>query len=109
MRISRRKYIPVISVVVATVLAAGCGVDYALPEEYLSDGELLSRSMEDAVSKLIGTPSLTMGGPYVVSNLDEGEEDYSLLYDRFEDALSAALGDAEVAVTTNEEASDYVK
>lgn len=109
MSISKRKYVPVISVIVAAAFAAGCGVNYALPEEYLSDGELLSMSMENAASKLVGTPSLTMGGPYVISNLDEGEEDYSPLYSRFEDALSAALGGADVAVTTDEEATDSIR
>jgi hypothetical protein len=109
MSISKRKYIPVISVAVAAAFAAGCGVNYALPEEYLSDGELLSMSMEDAASKLIGTPSLTMGGPYAISNLDEGGEDYLLLYTRFEDALTAALGDADVTVTTDADATDSIR
>jgi hypothetical protein len=102
----RKKYISFISIVAAAVIVAGCGVDYALPEEYFSDGELLSESMNDAASKLIGTPSLTMGGPYAISNLDEAEDEYSILYNRFEDALSAALGEAEIAVVNGENEDD---
>jgi hypothetical protein len=107
----RNKYIPLISIVAASVIVAGCGVDYALPGEYLSDGELLSESMDDAASKLVGTPSLTMGGPYVLMNLDEADEEYSILYNRFEDALSDALGAAEVSVTVGgeDDGGDSVK
>jgi hypothetical protein len=47
----RNKYVPLLSIVAVSVIVAGCGVDYALPEEYLSDGELLSESMDDAASK----------------------------------------------------------
>jgi len=107
----RNKYIPLLSIVAVSIIVAGCGVDYALPEEYLSDGELLSESMDDAASKLVGTPSLTMGGPYALMNLDEADEEYSILYNRFEDALSDAMGEAEVgvAVGDEEDGSDSVK
>ena len=102
----RNKYIPLISIVAALVIVAGCGVDYALPGEYLSDGELLSESMDDAASKLVGTPSLTMGGPYVLTNLDEADEEYSILYNRFEDALADAMGEAKVSVATGDGEDD---
>ncbi|UCE27751.1 MAG: hypothetical protein JSW52_03070 [Candidatus Coatesbacteria bacterium] len=107
----RNRYIPLISIVAATVIVAGCGVDYALPAEYLSDGELLSESMDDAASKLVGTPSLTMGGPYVLTNLDEIDEEYSILYNRFEDALADALGETEVGVVSGgeDDGADSVK
>jgi hypothetical protein len=107
----RNKYIPLLSIVAVSIIVAGCGVDYALPEEYLSDGELLSESMDDAASKLVGTPSLTMGGPYALMNLDEADEEYSILYNRFEDALSDAMGEAEVGIAVGDEddGSDSVK
>jgi hypothetical protein len=108
----RNKYVPLLSIVAVSVIVAGCGVDYALPEEYLSDGELLSESMDDAASKIIGTPSLTMGGPYALTNLDEADEEYSILYNRFEDALSNAMVEAEVGVAgggDEDDGSDSVK
>lgn len=97
-----KRYALFITGVIITNLVAGCGVDYAVPEEYLSDGELLSESMEDAIKKLSDIPALAANGPYAVVNLDKGETDYELLFNRFEDALSAELVDAGIGVSDGE-------
>jgi hypothetical protein len=73
-------------------LAAACGkVTYAVPDEYMGDGELLAASMEVAASQLGENRVLQPeNGPFALESLGE-EGEYDWLYSRFQDVLAQEL------------------
>ncbi len=88
----RRNLAPIAAIAGLAFLAAACGkVTYKIPDEYLSDGELLAASMSAAASQLEENPMLKPeDGPFALESLGE-EGDYAWLYDRFQDVLAEEL------------------
>ena len=93
MEIFRRNLVPMSALAGLAFLAVACGkVTYAVPDEYLGDGELLAASMEVAAAQLGENPILRPeNGPFVVESLGEEEGEYDWLYSRFEDVVSQEL------------------
>ncbi len=91
MEMFRRNLGPISALAGLAFLAAACGkVTYAVPDEYMGDGELLAASMEVAASQLGENRVLQPeNGPFVLESLDEGEYDW--LYSRFQDVLAQEL------------------
>jgi hypothetical protein len=73
-------------------LLAACGdVTYKLPDEFLSDGDLLAASMKELAAATGENRMLDPdNGPFVLESLAE-EGEYVWLYERFADVLSAEL------------------
>ena len=91
MRILRRNLGLISALAGLAFLAAACGkINYAVPDEYMGDGELLAASMEAAVSQL-GENRVVQAenGPFALESLVEGEYDW--LYSRFQDVLAQEL------------------
>jgi hypothetical protein len=88
----RRNLAPISAVAGLAFLAAACGkVTYKVPDEYLSDGELLAASMAAAASQLGENPMLEPeNGPFVLENLAE-EGEYDWLNSRFQDEVAQEL------------------
>ena len=94
MTLLRRYFKPAALAGAAAILAAGCThITYKLPDEFLSDGDLLMASMKDAALKAAANPALAAeNGPFQLTSLATEEETENLLYSSFEDALVGALG-----------------
>jgi hypothetical protein len=104
----RRYLSPISALVGAAFLAAACGtVTYKLPDEFLSDGDLLGASMKEAATAMGENRLLAPeNGPFALENLAAEDEEHGWLYDRFEDAVAAelaALGLEVVPEATGEE------
>jgi hypothetical protein len=93
----------------AFVLAACGNVAYKLPDEFLSDGELLAASMKETAAA-IGENRLLEpeNGPFALESLAGEEGDYGWLYSRFEDVLSAELATRGLEVTPEPEGGETV-
>jgi len=97
-------------ILLGSAILAGCGTDFELPNEYLTDGELLSKSMDEAATKLIDLPFISQdNSPYLITNLDEDETDYDYLFYRFEDILNEKLSTNGISTfpNTDEESEGY--
>jgi hypothetical protein len=83
----RRYFKPAALAGAAALLAAGCThITYKLPDEFLSDGDLLMASMKDAALKAAANPALAAeNGPFQLTSLATEEEAENLLYSSFED------------------------
>lgn len=89
-----RRYLGSVSAVAgAALVLAACGnVNYKLPDEFLSDGDLLAASMAEVAANLGENRLLDAeNGPFVLENLAGEDDEYTWLYDRFEDAAAAEL------------------
>lgn len=96
-----RRYLGSISAMaVSALLVAGCGnVAYKLPDEFLSDGDLLAASMAEVAANLGENRLLEPeNGPFALENLAGEDDEYQWLYDRFEDAVAAELSSLGVEV-----------
>jgi hypothetical protein len=84
----------------SALLLAACGnVAYKLPDEFLSDGDLLAASMAEVAADLGGNRLLEAeNGPFALENLAGEDDEYVWLYDRFEDAVAAELSSLGVEV-----------
>jgi hypothetical protein len=93
MEIFRRNLAPISALAGLAFLAVACGkVTYAVPDEYLGDGELLAASMEVAAAQLGENRVLQPeNGPFVVESLGEEDGEYDWLYSRFEDVVAQEL------------------
>ncbi|MCP4230091.1 MAG: hypothetical protein GY771_08080 [bacterium] len=98
-------------ILLGSALIAGCGPEYVLPDEYLTDGELLSKSMDEAALKTIELPFINKeDSPYGITNLDaDEEEDYAYLFNRFEDVLTENLSTSGISTTDTEESNYQIK
>jgi hypothetical protein len=98
-------------IILGSALIAGCGTEYMLPEEYLTDGELLSKSMDEAAVKTVELPFVNKeDSPYVITNLDaDEEEDYSYLFNRFEDVLTENFSTNGIATADTGDGSYQIK
>lgn len=92
MEILRRNLATISTLVALAFLAAACGkVAYKIPDEFLSDGELLAASMAAAATRLGENRTLAPeNGPFVLESLG-GEDEYGWLYSRFEDVVAEEL------------------
>ncbi len=101
----RRKLRGAAALAAAALLLTSCGnIAYKLPDEYLSDGELLAASMKAAVAKFGENSELVPeNGPFVLANLATDTEGYEVLFDSFEDALAAELAARGLDVVANAE------
>lgn len=89
-------------------ILSGCGTDYMLPQEYLADGELLSKSMDAAAVKIIDLPFIDKeSSPYSITNLDADETDYDYLFYRFEDVLNENLSTNGISTDDSEDPVGY--
>jgi hypothetical protein len=89
-----RRYLGAISAMaLSAFLVAGCGnVAYKLPDEFLSDGDLLAALMAEVAANLGENRLLEPeNGPFALENLAGEDDEYQWLYDRFEDAVAAEL------------------
>jgi hypothetical protein len=88
----RRNLAPISTLAALAFLAAACGkVTYKIPDEFLSDGELLAASMAAAAAQLGENRVLEPeNGPFVLESLG-GEDEYVWLYSRFEDVVAEEL------------------
>lgn len=84
----------------SALLLAACGnVSYKLPDEFLSDGDLLAASMAETAANLGENRLLEPeNGPFALENLAGEDDEYQWLYDRFEDAVAAELSSLGVEV-----------
>jgi hypothetical protein len=94
----------------AAFLLVACGkVTYKLPDEYLSDGDLLAASMADAAAH-VGENRLLEpeNGPFVLETVAGEEEDYEWLYSRFDDVVSDELSSLGLEVLPEAENGETV-
>ncbi len=97
----------------AVTLCASCArVNYKLPDEYLSDGDLLTAALKAAVAKFGENGRLTAeNGPFVLKSLAAEDDPSEVLYQRLEDILAAEIGtrgvDVVPADTENAAAIEY--
>jgi hypothetical protein len=84
----------------SALLLAACGnVAYKLPDEFLSDGDLLAASMAEVAANLGENRLLEAeNGPFALENLAAEDEEHEWLYSRFEDAVAAELSTLGVEV-----------
>jgi hypothetical protein len=89
----RNLRVPSALVALAFLMLLACGkVTYKLPDEFLSDGELLTASMEAAAAEMGENRLLKPENqPFVLERLADEEEEHAWLYDRFEDVVAAEL------------------
>ncbi len=105
-----RRYLSLISALAGSgFLVAACGnVVYKLPDEFLSDGDLLAASMTEAAAEMGENRLLEPeNGPFALESLAGEDEEYDWLYNRFEDVVAAelsALGVEVIPEPTGEEA-----
>jgi len=110
MRTIRRNLKVLAAGAAAAFLLVACGkVTYQLPDEYLSDGDLLAASMTDAAAR-VGENRLLdpENGPFVLETLSGEEEDYSWLYTRFEDIVSGEFSRLGLEVVPEAEGGETV-
>jgi len=91
-----RPWLRAAAVCAATALvAASCAnVTYKLPDEYLSDGDLLAAAISAAAAKFAANPLVTTdAGPYVLETLASEDEAANMLYQRLEDAFFTAMSE----------------
>jgi len=89
-----RRYLSLISALAGSaLLVAACGnVAYKLPDEFLSDGDLLAASMTEAAAEMGENRLLEPeNGPFVLESLAAEDGEYDWLYSRFEDVVAAEL------------------
>lgn len=98
----RWKWFAACAAVGATLTGCG-GVTYKLPDEYWSDGDLLTAAMKEAAVKFAANPKITAdAGPFVLKSLAGENGESKMLYDRFGDLLAAAFADRGVSVAPAE-------